>query len=915
MGALSTGTGLSLTTGGGGIEGITPTDGQFVVGNGSAFVGESGNVARTSLGLGTGDSPQFTGLTVTGTASIQTLTAVEVVEVEDNLMIVNFGEAGAGVTAGIAGIEVERGSLTNYQFIFDESDDSFKIGEIGSLQKVATREDSPTDGAFATWNDTAARFDTTTDLTGLTNLTVDNININGNTISSTSGAITVAPLAGQDLNITLSGAGDFAVDTDGIFFDTSAQNLGVQTDEPDSALHVFGSASQIVTVGGDSATAQQMHLGVGSTYAAINAVKLGTGFNILSLANLGGDVSIGGITASEKLDVTGNIAVSGTVDGRDVASDGSTLDTLNTNLGNITSAEADQIENINSVTISNTQWGYLGASDQGIATTDNVQFGTITGTGDLTINTDTLFVDISEDKVGVGTASSLITEFNVVRASSGTATASASTVAMFQNDDDTTDNCGINITAGNAGSSFIHFADKENNNAGEITYQHDNLRMLFFIEDIAELEINSSGIDLVTGNEYFINSTSVLNATTLGSGVTASSLTSVGTLTSLDVDNININGNTISSTSGVVNITPLAGQDLEVSLSGAGDFVVNTNDLFVDTSANRIGMGVATPATDLHIENATADSTLRLKGVVSNTAGAIQMRQSNDTGSDLGYDATNDVFYVDLLSAGTASGPWIYLANNTGGQTSVGNVGINEIDPAAQLHITNAANGTLPTISASTQFVLQDDGVVGDNSGMTIISGTSGDAFILFGDTDSAQQATFEYANSADRFNWNQTGTTRMSYDFQTLKLDSASGTDGSTPPTVFINSTTTGTWTDGAAFAELQFGNDDGSGAGDGGVKAKLSAVVDGTSGADTNLEFFIATDGTTLTKSFVLHHDGNIGIGTEDYASGSGGNIAIVNSTAPSGTPSGGGVLYVESGALKFKGSSGTVTTIANA
>ena len=34
---------------------------------------------------------------------------------------------------------------------------------------------------------------------------------------------------------------------------------------------------------------------------------------------------------------------------------------------------------------------------------------------------------------------------------------------------------------------------------------------------------------------------------------------------------------------------------------------------------------------------------------------------------------------------------------------------------------------------------------------------------------------------------------------------------------------------------------------------------------------------------------------------------------SGAPSGTPTGGGYLYVESGALKFKGSSGTVTTIA--
>jgi hypothetical protein len=36
---------------------------------------------------------------------------------------------------------------------------------------------------------------------------------------------------------------------------------------------------------------------------------------------------------------------------------------------------------------------------------------------------------------------------------------------------------------------------------------------------------------------------------------------------------------------------------------------------------------------------------------------------------------------------------------------------------------------------------------------------------------------------------------------------------------------------------------------------------------------------------------------------------------STVPASNPSGGGVLYVENGALKYRGSSGTVTTIANA
>ena len=45
--------------------------------------------------------------------------------------------------------------------------------------------------------------------------------------------------------------------------------------------------------------------------------------------------------------------------------------------------------------------------------------------------------------------------------------------------------------------------------------------------------IDADGIDLVTGNDYEINGAAVLNATTLGTNVVASSLTSVGTLTSL----------------------------------------------------------------------------------------------------------------------------------------------------------------------------------------------------------------------------------------------------------------------------------------------------------------------------------------------------------------------------------------------
>ena len=57
-------------------------------------------------------------------------------------------------------------------------------------------------------------------------------------------------------------------------------------------------------------------------------------------------------------------------------------------------------------------------------------------------------------------------------------------------------------------------------------------------------------------------------------------------------------------------------------------------------------------------------------------------------------------------------------------------------------------------------------------------------------------------------------------------------------------------------------------------------------------------------------------VAIGNTDQFGGGAGVIAIKSATTvPASNPTGGGVLYVESGALKYRGSSGTVTTIANA
>lgn len=115
-------------------------------------------------------------LTVQGNLYVngtETIVNTETLVVKDNEIVINAGEPGNGVTKGTAGIRADRGTEPDYLLQFDETDDSFKIGEESNLQKVATREDDPLDTGVAVWDSTSSKFNTTRDLS------IDSLNTTG----------------------------------------------------------------------------------------------------------------------------------------------------------------------------------------------------------------------------------------------------------------------------------------------------------------------------------------------------------------------------------------------------------------------------------------------------------------------------------------------------------------------------------------------------------------------------------------------------------------------------------------------------------------------------------------------------------------------------------------------------------------
>lgn len=100
--------------------------GQFVQTNGDYNIKTAeGGIIKLDTGPGVGT------VRVTGNLLVEgdTLTvSAENLNVNDNVITLNYGETGAGVTLRYSGIQIERGSETSAALIFDENDNTWIFG-------------------------------------------------------------------------------------------------------------------------------------------------------------------------------------------------------------------------------------------------------------------------------------------------------------------------------------------------------------------------------------------------------------------------------------------------------------------------------------------------------------------------------------------------------------------------------------------------------------------------------------------------------------------------------------------------------------------------------------------------------------------------------------------------------------------
>jgi hypothetical protein len=380
-----------------------------------------------------------------------------------------------------------------------------------------------------------------------------------------------------------------------------------------------------------------------------------------------------------------------------------------------------------------------------------------------------------------------------------------------------------------------------------------------------------------------------------------------------------------SGTTKKITINQILGASGTATLASAtisGDLTVDTSTLKVDSANNWVGFGTATPAVRVHSSVAdaaeaarfsSASAMLRVHPYLDATDKTrIQATNGTNTGlSDLTLEGLNLRFNTNGGLAYTISNVGVSTWSNVGGVAGT----------AMTLNSTGLGVGASPA----------NDKILSLGSMGILLSGATSD---------------FSFRNSGG------TAIQRLRYTDATGTLTIGSATGTSFPVELGGNTTTRAVTIDassnvgvgvtpsawGVNTKAMQLGDYAAifSNTANGSANISMNASFDGTNWKYKNsnwpANYYSQINGqhqwwnapssgaggagttATFTQAMTLDALGNLLVGLTAAGTTAAKTIQIANGTAPTANVTG-GQLYVEAGALKYRGSSGTVTTLANA
>jgi len=287
------------------LGGLAKTDGNFIVGNGTTWVAESGNTARTSLGLGTGSNVTFNDLVVSGNLTVNGSTTTlntSTLTVDDLNITVADGAASASAANG-AGITVAGANAT---LTYASSGDQWVFNKVPyySTNRILTTADEGAGNGLDA--------DTLDGQQGSYYLNYNNfsntptIPTNNNQLTNGAGYITGHPSISAASSVNNSGRTyiqDITLDSNGhVTGITSATETVTDTNTPGFSIRA-GSAGLGTTVNSNDLISLT---GSGATTVSLS----GTAFTISSTNTTyspGAGLDLSGTTFSVESDLRGDV--------------------------------------------------------------------------------------------------------------------------------------------------------------------------------------------------------------------------------------------------------------------------------------------------------------------------------------------------------------------------------------------------------------------------------------------------------------------------------------------------------------------------------------------------------------------------------------------------------------------------------